>query len=495
MNTHLPKKKRKPVYIDLTTDNSLMEPLSLFKEKRVYTPQEDVNRFHLFPNELILKIMSFLPPKDLVQFFSTCKMFNVMSCNETLWKNIFINCRYDIESPMAKSNLEKTGSWKSTFIIRYIHSLKSWSSSTEIIYTKPAFWASISALNSHIFVLTMDSLEVINKDLTVIQSIDFNTCQSVYSTFYPAEQWPTRDVFYSLPLNNIVRIFHNKKNDTIIMFHITRGILIFNWEASSLKLVHEISFQLLACGPVLNICHDFKNDVIVCTLFNSLYIIDYKLAHKMSNLTPILIFISKNEESCFSCLKVANDYVFWTTNYEESSLYKVSSREFIDISFYKKNARGSLSFLLTDGINIYMVTESFNNQKIEVFNITERTRREIESYKGSTGLWLYKYNNESFNTTMFLSTNIGGIIKLWDAKLSKCMDVYSISPLKPTEVNCLLCIEDLLFASEDDKLVVWNLNKKELIFTSNKKSINYIDYCDDVFLTIGKKNLSIHMIE
>lgn len=479
-------KKRKPIIIDLTVDNSNMDPLYLFREKKPKVKEED--QITELPEEIILMIMSHLPLSGILNFSCISRKYNRISKREHFWEHMFCKYNFDVESPLTRSLLKETGSWKSTFKKRYCQNQCEWDVVEEWNYPSEVFWASLSNINSNFFVLTSSTLDVVTYDQKLIQSIYYNNCSSQYSSYIKALEISESRSFQLSP-TNILKIFHNKQNDTIIMYHVNRGILIFIWDETELKLIHNIEFQLSSIIPVVHMEINFTNNVIICSMCTSLYIFDFKQACRESSITPILTYVLKED---IKCLSINDDYAFWTDEKFNISLYKISAKEFLDTSRIEKKIYGNNPLLLIRNNQLYIVSHSWI-PKVNVINFTLNTHLVIDCYRNH-GYKVYRYGNTR-DVNFFLTANEEGIIKFWELNSGRCTDVFSLSHMSKSEVLTLFCQEDVLIASERDKISVWNLISKKQIFVGNTKSITKVDYFKDKMITISEKKLSLHSIK
>jgi hypothetical protein len=73
-------------------------PLNLKPSGNVFAAERDIkmsmNIFARLPDELLLQVMEWLEPVDLIRLGSTCKAFYAFCTAEDLWKTLFIE--YDV---------------------------------------------------------------------------------------------------------------------------------------------------------------------------------------------------------------------------------------------------------------------------------------------------------------------------------------------------------------------------------------------------------------
>src|SRR5690606_33021701 len=115
------------------------------------------------PEELIFNIMTYMCPSDLIQFICASKKYYRLGKDEELWRHMFLNCRIDPDSPLIKSMLKETGSWKTTFLERYSQHQSPWQTLCESIYLSKAYWTSISVSDSSVLALTKSVLDIVSE--------------------------------------------------------------------------------------------------------------------------------------------------------------------------------------------------------------------------------------------------------------------------------------------------------------------------------------------
>lgn len=469
------KRKRKKIVIDLTVDNSNMDPLFLFKEKKSKIGN-DKDYLSSLPEELIFNIMTYMCPSDLIQFICASKKYYRLGKDEELWRHMFLNCRIDPDSPLIKSMLKETGSWKTTFLERYSQHQSPWQTLCESIYLSKAYWTSISVSDSSVLALTKSVLDIVSEKRGKT-GIEYQSCESQHSTYIKATKFPEYNVYFELPETGISHIFHDKSNDIIVMYHRVRGILIVTIEDSELKLVHEIGFQLSLFPVYTKMAIDFDNTLFILGISSSIYIFDYKKALNQEQVTPLF---SKDLENDVEHVNIGHGYAYWSTK-NVKELYNINTNEFVDLSSIYRSIYYPIFRAYKN--ELYLVSH-IHSTKVHIVNVNKKSVEVIPCYRNI----IDRVIPVDDAPELFITYSKEGIIKIWDAYSGKCVDMYNPS-IHESSIISIFCKEDLLIAcTDDDKLVAWNLLTKKQLFKRNYGRVKRVDYFNGKLSIINNKD-------